>query len=121
MRSPRPTSTREREPREAVEGHGGRIESCQLSAVSYQGKPYPLPARAISSKAFTIGKTMYRALVLYHYFHPDDVVSSTHVSELAEGLVQRGWHVTAMPCNRGCRDESLRYPPEDKWNGVHIR
>jgi colanic acid biosynthesis glycosyl transferase WcaI len=64
---------------------------------------------------------MYRALVLYHYFYPDDVVSSTHISELAEGLAQRGWHVTAMPSNRGCRDESRSYPAEEKWNGIHIR
>src|SRR5215813_435804 len=64
---------------------------------------------------------MPTALVLYHYFYPDDVVSSAHISELAEGLAQRKWHVTAMPCNRGCRDESMSYPAEDKWNGVHIR
>jgi colanic acid biosynthesis glycosyl transferase WcaI len=64
---------------------------------------------------------MYRALVLYHYFYPDDVVSSVHISELAEGLAQRGWQVTAMPCNRGCRDESRSYPKEEEWNGIRIR
>ena len=32
------------------------------------------------------------ATILYHYFHPDDVVSARHFSDLAEGLVERGWH-----------------------------
>jgi len=64
---------------------------------------------------------MYRALIFYHYFYPDDVVSSAHISELADGLARRGWDVTAMPCNRGCRDESRSYPAEEKWNGIQIR
>lgn len=64
---------------------------------------------------------MPRALILYHYFFPDDVVSATHISELAEGLAQRGWDVTAMPSNRGCRDESRKYSSQEEWNGVHIR
>jgi glycosyltransferase involved in cell wall biosynthesis len=64
---------------------------------------------------------MPRVLIFYHYFFPDDVVSATHISELAEGLVKRGWEVTVMPCNRGCRDESRRYPHRDEWNGVRIR
>ena len=61
------------------------------------------------------------AVLLYHYFHPDDVVSARLFSELAEGLVARGWDVTAVPCNRGCRDESLTYPAAESWNGVRVR
>jgi colanic acid biosynthesis glycosyl transferase WcaI len=64
---------------------------------------------------------MPKALILYHYFHPDDVVSATHLSELAEGLARRGWQVTAMPCNRGCRDEKQKYSRRELWNGVSIR
>ena len=64
---------------------------------------------------------MPRALIFYHYFHPDDVVSATHLSELAEGLARRGWEVTAMPCNRGCRDERQTYVRHEIWNGVSIR
>jgi hypothetical protein len=64
---------------------------------------------------------MPKALIFYHYFHPDDVVSSTHFSGLAQGLVERGWQVTAMPCNRGCRDERRKYPLKDEWNGIQIR
>ena len=61
------------------------------------------------------------ATVLYHYFHPDDVVSARHLSDLATGLAERGWTVTARPCHRGCRDESKTYPMSEKWNGVDIR
>lgn len=61
------------------------------------------------------------AIVLYHYFHPDDVVSARHLSDLAEGLAARGWDVTAMPCHRSCRDKSKSYPWQEKWNSVHIR
>lgn len=64
---------------------------------------------------------MPSALILYHYFHPDDVVSAIHVSDLAAGLSERGWDATALPSNRGCRDESLTYPPRSEWRGVKIR
>ena len=61
------------------------------------------------------------ALLLYHYFEPDDVVSARLFGELAEGLTLRGWDVTAMPCNRGCRDESVTRPARESWRGVDIR
>jgi glycosyltransferase involved in cell wall biosynthesis len=60
------------------------------------------------------------ALILYHFFHPDDVVSAIHFSDLAEGLSARGWDVTALPSNRGCRNESHKFPSRSEWNGVHI-
>jgi colanic acid biosynthesis glycosyl transferase WcaI len=59
--------------------------------------------------------------ILYHYFYPDDVVSAIHLAELASGLSRRGWGVTALPCNRGCRDETRTYSAEEHWRGVHIR
>lgn len=61
------------------------------------------------------------AVLLYHYFYPDDVVSARLFSELAEGLVARGWDVTALPCHRGCRDETQSYPVSEMWKGVWIR
>ncbi len=64
---------------------------------------------------------MPSALILYQYFYPDDVVSSLHLTELAEGLARRGWKVTAMPCNRSCRDKSCRYPANDTHGGVTIK
>ena len=35
--------------------------------------------------------------ILYHFFHPDDVVSARHFSQFAEELVNRNWQVTASP------------------------
>lgn len=51
-----------------------------------------------------------RVRVLYHYFWPDDVVSAMHYAQLCRGLVQRGWKVETIACNRGCRDEGRVYP-----------
>jgi glycosyltransferase involved in cell wall biosynthesis len=59
--------------------------------------------------------------VLYHYFHPDDVVSARHFDGLCRGLADRGWDVLARPCNRGCRDESRTYPLREDWAGIRIR
>jgi colanic acid biosynthesis glycosyl transferase WcaI len=64
---------------------------------------------------------MPRALILYHFFHPDDVVSSRHFSDLASGLAERGWDVVAKPCNRGCRDQNRKYARFDLARNVTIR
>jgi hypothetical protein len=62
-----------------------------------------------------------KILLLYHYFHPDDVVSARLFSELGAGLRRAGWEVEARPCNRGCRDERRAYPARETWEGVDIR
>ena len=64
---------------------------------------------------------MPSALIFYQYFHPDDVVSSTHLTDFAAGLVSRGWQVTALPCNRSCRKRSIRFAAHSTYGGVHIR
>jgi hypothetical protein len=64
---------------------------------------------------------MPRVLIFYHYFHPDNVVSAQHLTELGEELRARGWEVMAMPCNRGCRDETQKFKPFENWNGIEIR
>jgi colanic acid biosynthesis glycosyl transferase WcaI len=61
-----------------------------------------------------------KALVFYHYLHPDDVVSAMHLTDLCVELVQRGWDVKAMPCNRSCRDEARSFPARDNYKGVEI-
>jgi hypothetical protein len=63
----------------------------------------------------------HRLFVFYHYLYPDNVVSALHMDDLCQGLSDRGWQVTAFPSNRGCRDESLTYPPADFHRGVAIR
>ncbi len=60
------------------------------------------------------------AVLLYHYFHPDDVVSARLFSDMAEGLTHRGWNVTAMPCQRGCHDENIARPLSETWSGGRI-
>jgi colanic acid biosynthesis glycosyl transferase WcaI len=60
-------------------------------------------------------------LILYQYFHPDDVVSSVHLTQLAEGLASRGWDVTAMPCNRSCRNPAEKYPSTSTHGRVSIK
>lgn len=64
---------------------------------------------------------MPRIILLYHYFHPDDVVSARHFAGLAEGLQRRGWEVEAWPCNRSCRNDQQSYPLRETWNGIAIR
>ena len=53
--------------------------------------------------------------------HPDDVVSAREFSELGAGLVERGWRVTAMPCNRDWRGREAPYAARASWQGVHFR
>lgn len=64
---------------------------------------------------------MPSALVLYQFFHPDDVVSSVLFTEMATGLAQRGWKVTAMPCNRSWRDTEEKFPARATHAGVSIK
>ena len=61
-----------------------------------------------------------RVTVLYHYFHPDDVVSARHYEGFCRGLAARNWDVEALPCNRGCRDEAKIYSSRESWEGIDI-
>ena len=61
-----------------------------------------------------------KVAVLYHYFHPDDVVSARHLTQFCLDLHDRGWQVEALPCNRGCRDESIKYPRRESWQGLTL-
>jgi len=60
-------------------------------------------------------------VLLYHFFHPDDVISARLFSDLAEELVQRGCSVSAMPSVRSCHDGEAAYARREIWNGVEIR
>ena len=61
-----------------------------------------------------------KVFVFFHYFYPDNDTGSLLFSELAAGLAERGWDVTAFTCNRGCRQESRQYSSRDLWRGVKI-
>lgn len=60
------------------------------------------------------------ALVFYHYLYPDKVVSSIHLTDLCTGLATRGWRVTGVACNRGCRNDKETYPRRMTWQGVEF-
>ncbi|MBF0152876.1 MAG: glycosyltransferase family 4 protein [Magnetococcales bacterium] len=59
--------------------------------------------------------------LFYHFFHPDDVVSARLFSDLARGLLARGWEVTVHTSNRIWSDPSRRIEAAtEQWEGVHI-
>lgn len=62
-----------------------------------------------------------RVLIIYHFFYPDDVVSSRHMSGFAEGLARRGWEVTVLTSNRLCRNPKACLEKKDEtWQGIRI-
>ncbi len=61
-----------------------------------------------------------RLLVIYHFFHPDQVVSARIFSDLAEEQARRGWDVTALTCNRSHAEPRVKRPAYEEWNGVKI-
>ncbi len=62
-----------------------------------------------------------RVAFLYHFMHPDDVVSALHLDGLAQDLAAKGWQVEALPCNRGCRNEEKTYAAFEEYKGVTYR
>jgi len=48
-----------------------------------------------------------KILTLYHFFYPDNAVSSMLFSDFAEGLADLGWDVTVLTSNRFCHDPKL--------------
>ena len=60
--------------------------------------------------------------LLYHFFHPDGVVSARLFSDLAADLARRGWPVEAWTSNRTIADRARTVEPADeRWRGVRIR
>lgn len=61
-----------------------------------------------------------RLVLLYHFFHPDDVISARLYSDLGEEVAKRGGEVLAMPSVRSCHDGEAAYAKREYWNGVDI-
>jgi glycosyltransferase involved in cell wall biosynthesis len=69
-----------------------------------------------------------RVVLLYHYFHPDDVISARLYSDLATHVAARGWNVIAMPANRHCHSgdqdttqkQRQTLPKRESWGDVTI-
>jgi colanic acid biosynthesis glycosyl transferase WcaI len=62
-----------------------------------------------------------RLILLYHFFHPDDVISARLFTELGERAAQDGWDVVAMPSVRSCHDGSARLSHREHYNGIDIQ
>ena len=63
---------------------------------------------------------MKHILLIYHFFHPDTVISARLFSDLAEELVCAGHSVTVFTGNRLIRTNAV-LAEEENWNGVEIR
>jgi colanic acid biosynthesis glycosyl transferase WcaI len=59
--------------------------------------------------------------VLYHFFPPDETQSALHFGDLAEGLVRRGWQVSAYPSVWSSDDKGTHFPNRARWNGVDVK
>ena len=65
---------------------------------------------------------MPKILTLYHYYHPDDVVSALQFTGLSEGLVEKGFEVETWPCNRSCHHPKAKYSMKvEMCKGVKVR
>lgn len=62
-----------------------------------------------------------RIVLLYHFFHPDDVVSARLYTELAEGLTEQGWQVDAYPSNRLHKGDATSLSRRESLSKVCIR
>lgn len=64
-------------------------------------------------------------IALYHFFHPDDVISARLYSDLAEEFANDdsdpSRSVVAMPAVHSCHDERQVLPKYEQWNKVEIR
>ncbi len=61
-----------------------------------------------------------KVLLIYHFFHPDTVVSARLFSDLAQDLAQHGHEVTVYTGNRMIRND-VPLTPHETWQNVWIR
>ena len=59
-------------------------------------------------------------LLIYHFFHPDQVVSARLFSNLAEALIKAGHRVSVFTSNRLIRGDTHTLPLHEEWRGVEI-
>ncbi|MFO0941579.1 MAG: glycosyltransferase family 4 protein [Pirellulales bacterium] len=60
-------------------------------------------------------------VLLYHFFHPDDVISARLYADLGAWASKNRWRVVAMPTIRSCHDEKASFPSREVHDGVEIR
>ncbi len=65
---------------------------------------------------------MFKILVLYDHYYPDDVVSALLYADFCDGLFERGWDVEIWPSNRACHNPEKTYSLKSEVrNGVLVR
>lgn len=82
-------------------------------------KKVSLPWSSSSCRGSVSGSPV-RALLAYHFFRPDDVVSARLFTDLAVGLQERGWEVTALTSVRSWADPTKRFAAHERWRGISI-
>ena len=60
-------------------------------------------------------------IILYHYYYPDDVISSRHFTDLAEGLCIRGWNIIVFTSNYYCRKQEKIPLLKETRNNITIK
>lgn len=59
-------------------------------------------------------------ILLYHFFHPDDVISARLYADIAKWAAADGWNVIAMPSIRSCHNDSARFSSCESIDGYSI-
>src|SRR5438128_224735 len=91
-----------------------------LTATAGHSVAAPLWPKSCANAFIKWKDPVRRILLVYHFFHPDDVVSARQFSDLATGLVARGWKVTVLTSARSCWDPQVTYPRRQTWCGVDV-
>ncbi len=65
-------------------------------------------------------KSAKHLVLLYHFFHPDDVISARLFSEIAQRFAGDGWQVTAIPAARWF-ESNEPLPSREQWDSIDIR
>ena len=61
-----------------------------------------------------------KVLLLNQCFYPDVAATGQYLSELAQGLVERGHSVTVVTSRRAYDDPNITFPKRQTWNGIKI-
>jgi len=64
-------------------------------------------------------RSIVRILLIYHFFHPDSVVSARIYTDLALALVADGHEVTVFSSNRFHRGK-VRIGTYENWRGIYV-
>ena len=61
-----------------------------------------------------------KILLLNQTFHPDVVATALYLSDLAQGLREKGHEVSVIAGSRAYDNLEKRFPVRENWNGIEI-